>query len=110
MAPLSLFRLPILVWLGLSATCLAGDTMDVFTASWCKACVQFKTDLEANPELLRSYPVNLVDYDTNKDLVKSLGITKIPTFILMRKDKEIARKAGYKDLADLKAWLDKHQE
>lgn len=99
----------VFLWLGLSfSVCLAQDPLAVFTADWCEPCRKFKQDFETGPDALKAYGVEYVDYDKNKELAKSLGVTTVPTFILYdNAGKEVKRVVGYKSLAELKAALNK---
>jgi thioredoxin-like negative regulator of GroEL len=50
--------------------------------------------------------VGKVDTDENQQLAGQLGIRSIPTLILFRGGKEVARRAGASDLGSLNRWVD----
>jgi thioredoxin 2 len=50
--------------------------------------------------------VGKVNTDENQQLAGQLGIRSIPTLILFRAGKEIARRAGASDFGSLSRWVD----
>jgi thiol-disulfide isomerase/thioredoxin len=65
-----------------------------FTATWCGPC-QSDNCKELVAWLKRSkWSVEPVDYDANRELAQSLGITELPTFVVIRSGGEAARYSG----------------
>ena len=64
-----------------------------FTADWCGPCKRVKPIVE---DLNRDGEVKfqLIDADSNIELVKTYEIKSVPTFILLEDNKEIARMSG----------------
>lgn len=87
----------------------AANSMMVFTADWCGGCKAFKKALAENPDGLDNYPLELVDFDQNREIAKQLNVRSIPTFILYdENDREVARKVGFDTLDELNAWRHQH--
>jgi thioredoxin 1 len=65
-----------------------------FTASWCGPCKMIKPILQKLSEEEKIVWENK-DIDENRDLVKELNITSVPTLIYMIDGKEYNRTTGY---------------
>ena len=50
--------------------------------------------------------VGKVDTDQNQQLAGQLGIRSIPTLILFKGGREVARRSGASDLGSLNRWVD----
>jgi thioredoxin-like negative regulator of GroEL len=104
-----LFWQTVLVWVGLGFGGCFAETMMVFSADWCGNCVKFKKDLERQPFALEPNVVDVLDFDADRETARQLNVTRIPTFILYdENNREVARKVGYANISELKAWADKH--
>jgi thioredoxin 1 len=80
-----------------------------FHAPWCPTCrAQDKSlsELSTAGEL-KGIQVVRVDYDKEKELKKSLGVTKQSTLILFKGKKEIARVRGDSKVDALRAFIAK---
>ena len=62
-----------------------------FTATWCGPCKRFKPIME---NLSAQIPVQFIDIDTNKSMVKKYGITSVPTTIIVKNGVEVSRFTG----------------
>ena len=62
-----------------------------FTAGWCQPCKNFKPILE---QISRELPVQFIDIDANPDLVAEYGIRNVPTIIITRDNRAVAKQAG----------------
>lgn len=77
----------------------------LFTAkNWCKPCISIDThvlpELEAmkwtvSHGLAENKHIQVIDYDTNQDLVEKYDIQLVPTFILLENGVETNRFVGY---------------
>ncbi|MEJ1963023.1 MAG: thioredoxin TrxC [Gammaproteobacteria bacterium] len=78
-----------------------------FWAEWCGPCRAMSPVLDrfAN-ERRTQLQVGKVNTDENQQLAGRLGIRSIPTLILFRGGKEVARRSGSSDLGSLKRWVD----
>jgi thiol-disulfide isomerase/thioredoxin len=82
----------------------------IVSASWCGPCQVVKKELENKNSLLREaakhYNIKKYDFDVDKQVVKKYNVNKIPTFIIVNKDKEQARMVGIKQgIGDLVVFL-----
>jgi thioredoxin 2 len=77
-----------------------------FWAQWCGPCRMMAPVLDdAARELATQVVVGKVDTDAQPDLAARFGIRSIPTLILFRGGREIARHSGAIDRGTLRGWL-----
>lgn len=93
---------------GFKAAQAAGKpiVVDVF-APWCPTCKaqhQVLDDLEKKPEF-SAVVLMKVDFDTQKDVVRSLKAQSQSTLIAFKGDKETGRSAGSTDPAQIEALI-----
>ena len=78
-----------------------------FWAEWCGPCRAMSPVLDRLAEERRTrLQVGKVNTDENQQLAGQLGIRGIPTLILFRGGKEVARRSGSSDLGSLTRWVD----
>lgn len=78
-----------------------------FWAPWCGPCRAMAPVLDrVASERRTSLQVAKLNTDENQSIAGELGIRSIPTLILYRGGREIARRAGASDFASLARWLD----
>lgn len=75
-------------------------------ASWCGPCRSFAPVFEqAARELARRCRLAKLDSEAHPQLAGQLGIRSIPSLILFRDSREVARQSGALPLPQLLAWL-----
>jgi thiol-disulfide isomerase/thioredoxin len=92
--------------------CGGGESLVVFSASWCGPCQQFKQDLVEDPELIAGYEIDVIDVDLLPDMAADFTVKSYPTFIVVKVDddilkpeNEIRREIGYTGPGKFKRWL-----
>ncbi len=80
-----------------------------FWAAWCGPCKMMAPVFAQAAQQLEPH-VRLAKVDTEREqaLAASLGIRGIPTLILFRGGREVARQSGAMDLPRLLAWVRHH--
>ncbi|MFC1700329.1 thioredoxin [Patescibacteria group bacterium] len=78
-----------------------------FYADWCGPCKVMGPIFE---ELEKEYKDNVtfekVDVEAEQDMASKFGIMSIPTFVILKDEKEIDRKTGAMPKEMVKEWLD----
>jgi thioredoxin 2 len=75
-------------------------------ASWCGPCVAFApTFQQAAAQLQGRARLAKLDSEANPQLSAQLGIRSIPSLLLFKNGKEVARQSGALPLQQLLAWL-----
>ena len=78
-------------------------------AEWCGPCKSFApTFAQAAGQLSGRIRLAKLDSEANQQLSSQLGIRSIPSLILFRDGREVARQSGALSLAQLTAWLGSH--
>ena len=95
---------------GFAAAQKAGDPILVHvTAPWCSTCTAQKPvvdKLHAEPQF-KNIKVFNVDFDSQKPLLRKLGVHEQSTLIVYKGDKEEGRSTGVTQLGAIKALLEK---
>ncbi len=78
-----------------------------FYADWCGPCQVMKpifTEIEKSYEGKVTF--KSVDVEQNVEMARKFGVMSIPTFVLVKDDKEISRKIGAMPKDVLTSWID----
>ena len=78
-----------------------------FYATWCGPCKMLSPIIDELSKD-RSLEVVKIDIDKNEDLVKEFGIMSVPTIVLLKDNKEVARNIGFIRKNDLESWISKN--
>lgn len=78
-----------------------------FYADWCGPC-KIMTPIfdEIESEYEGKVEFKKVDVEAESETASKYGIMSIPTFVILRDDKEIDRKTGAMPKEMIKSWLD----
>ena len=80
-----------------------------FYADWCGPCkVMSPIFEEIEKDYVGQIEFQKVDVESESDLASRFGVMSIPTFVLVKDDKEMDRKVGAMPKEMLKMWLDSH--
>lgn len=85
----------------------SGELVAIFTANWCGYCKGLMKELEVTTVSFKLYEVDISE--TEDEAWKDYNIDVVPTVLLFRAGKEVARRAcsfkgmGVKDLQELVA-------
>ena len=80
-----------------------------FYADWCGPC-KIMTPIfeELEGDYTGKIEFQRVDVESESDLASNFGIMSIPTFVLLKDEKEIDRRVGAMPKEMVKTWLDSH--
>ena len=80
-------------------------TLVDFYTTWCGPCKMIAPVLEQ----LKDIDVIKVDAEEERELSSKFSISAVPTLILIKDKKEIARTQGYHDFEELENWINQYK-
>jgi thioredoxin 1 len=79
-----------------------------FWATWCPPCKAMKPVVEEiKGEYKGKLEVEEVDVDKEQERASKYEIFSIPTFVIEKDGKEVARTSGARSKGEFKAWVEK---
>lgn len=73
-----------------------------FWAPWCGPCKIMNPIIEeVEKELGSKVTVEKINVDENQEMASKFGVMSIPTYVVLKDDKEVGRKIGVTSKADL---------
>ncbi len=73
-----------------------------FWASWCGPCkIMAPVIEEIKKELEGKVTIEEINVDEKQDVAQKYGVMSIPTYIILKDEKEVGRKIGVTSKADL---------
>ncbi len=80
-----------------------------FWAPWCGPCKMMAPAFEqASAELSPSIRLAKLNTEDEQAIAGQLNIRSIPTMVIFKKGREVARQAGAMSTADIKNWITSH--
>ena len=79
-----------------------------FFATWCGPCKMLSPILEEIASDRSTLKVVKMDVDENPNLAKKYGIMSVPTLILFKDGKEVAKEIGFKPKEALQNWINQN--
>lgn len=80
-----------------------------FYADWCGPCKMMGPVVE---ELAKEYEGKVefkkMDVEANSEEAGKYGVMSIPTFVILKDDKEVDRRMGAMPKEDMKEWIGSH--
>ena len=78
-----------------------------FSATWCGPCKMLAPVLDGISDLLGDkLKFYNVDVDECGDVAQKFGIISVPTLVVLKNGKEVARQVGFQPGPALKSWIE----
>ncbi len=80
-----------------------------FYADWCGPCKMMDPILaELEKEWHDKVAIERIDVDAQTDIAAQFGVMSIPTYVVVKEDKETGRVIGYKPKAEFKKIIESY--
>lgn len=80
-----------------------------FFATWCGPCKMLAPVLDQLSEERDSVKIVKIDIDESSDLARSYGIMSVPTLVLFKGGREVAKKSGFMPKEALITWIEENR-
>ena len=80
-----------------------------FYATWCGPCRMLHPILEEISEERSSMAIGQIDVDEEENIAREYGVMSIPTLVLFKNGKEVARNVGALGKEQLISWIANHK-
>ena len=98
--------LPSVFVLLMAAAALAEDVAVVFSRPGCPPCERLKAAIAEDATLFAGYRLQQVDSSQDRELAARHGVRSVPTVVIVRNGRQVAKRSGYESADDLRDWLD----
>jgi len=83
----------------------------MFSAKFCPTCRVVKTGAWNHAtNLFKDVGFHYIDVEEEDTLAEIYEVSTLPAFILMKDNKEVARKTGLITSAEMTRWIEEHKE
>ena len=76
-----------------------------FYATWCGPCRMLSTVLDNVSSSRNNLKIVKMDVDENMSLAKTYGVMSVPTLVLFKNGKEVAKTTGFMSEEELLSWV-----
>ena len=76
-----------------------------FYATWCGPCRMLSTVLDNVSSSRDNLKIVKMDVDQNMSLAKTYGVMSVPTLVLFKNGKEVAKTTGFMSEEELLSWV-----
>ena len=80
-----------------------------FFATWCGPCKMLSPVLEDLASDRDSIAIVTVDIDESMNLARQYGIMSVPTLVLMKDGKILAKTSGFQPKDSIQRWIEEHK-
>ena len=80
-----------------------------FFATWCGPCKMLSPVLEDLASDRDSIDIVKVDIDESMNLARQYGIMSVPTLVLMKDGKILAKTSGFQPKDSIQRWIEEHK-
>lgn len=80
-------------------------TLVDFWATWCGPCKMLAPVLEELADKETGVQIAKLDVDEESEIAERFGVMSIPTIIIFKDGKQVAKSVGFKNLTQLEAFI-----
>lgn len=83
----------------------SGNVFVDFHSIGCGPCRMMEPTLKALDEKMTNVKFAKIEASDGGDVFSTYGITHVPTFVLLKEGKEVARRSGLMSMGDTEKWI-----